>query len=56
MDNFDIQKISSNILKFFEVNYGITKDTLLILCIIAFLILEDSNDFLLILVLIMLIK
>ena len=55
MEDLNLEKISSNILNYFE-QLGISKDNLLIISIILFLIFEKSDDFILILILVLLLK
>ena len=54
MNNLNLEDMSNNIIKQFE-QLGISKDSLLIISIILFLLSEKSDDYILILFLIMLI-
>lgn len=54
MENLDLEKISGTVLKYFE-SLGIPKDNLLIIAIIIFLIFEKSDDYIMILILVLLI-
>lgn len=56
MENLNLEKISESILDYFENNLGLSKDNLLIISLIIFLIFEKSDDYILILFLVLLIK
>lgn len=55
MENLNLEKISESILDYFENNLGLSKDNLLIISLIIFLIFEKSDDYILILFLVFLI-
>lgn len=55
LENLDLEKISGTFLNYFE-NLGIPKDSLLIISIIIFLIFEKSDDYIMILILVLLIN